>query len=143
MPNVGQILREEITRLARKEVRSSCDPLRKQVRSLRKTVKDQQQAIDKLEKSLAKVVALAADTSAKLYAPEEDTSRARVTPASIRRHRHRLGLSQTELGELLDVSTNTIVRWEAGSSQPRPQHKTALSRLRDLGVREVGRMLEE
>ena len=41
------------------------------------------------------------------------------------------------------MSTNTIVRWEQGSSKPREQHRTALVRLRDMGVREVRRILEE
>ena len=143
MPNVAQVLREEITRLARKEVRASCDPLRKQVRSLRQTVKNQQEIITRLDKALAKMANLSTGTSASLYAPEESETRARVTPASIKRHRGRLRLSQAELGALLDVSTNTIVRWEAGTSRPRIQHRAALIRLRDLGVREVRKMLEE
>ncbi len=147
MPNVAQVLKEEISRLARKEIRASCDPLRKQVQSLRRTVRTQQETIDKLERALSKMVELTAtDTGTSLYAPaqeKEQSSRARVTPASIRRHRLRLGLSQAQLGGLLNVSTNTIVRWEQGSSKPRVQHRTALLRLRSLGVRDVKQILEE
>lgn len=147
MPNVAQVLKEEISRLARKEIRASCDPLRKQVQSLRRTVRTQQETIDKLEKSLSKMVEMTgSDAGTSLYAPAEERergSRARVTPASIRRHRLRLGLSQAQLGGLLNVSTNTIVRWEQGSSKPRVQHRTALLRLRDLGVRDVKQILEE
>ncbi len=144
MPNVAQVLKEEISRLARKEIRASCDPLRKQVQSLRRTVRTQQETIDKLERALSKMTAT--DTGTSLYAPaqeKEQSSRARVTPASIRRHRLRLGLSQAQLGGLLNVSTNTIVRWEQGSSKPRVQHRTALLRLRGLGVRDVKQVLEE
>ena len=143
MPNVAQVLREEITRLARKEVRTEYDPLRKQVRTLRQTVKGQQETIAKLEKALDKMVTLSSDTSASLYAPEEEETRARVTAASIKRHRNRLNLSQAELGTLLDVSTNTIVRWEAGTSKPRAQHRAALIKMRDLGRRDVTKMLAE
>ena len=147
MPNVAQVLKEEISRLARKEIRASCDPLRKQVQTLRRTVRTQQETIDKLEKSLSKMVGMTAtEAGTSLYAPAEEKeqrSRARVTPASIRRHRLRLGLSQAQLGGLLNVSTNTIVRWEQGSSKPRVQHRTALLRLRDLGVRDVKQILEE
>ena len=147
MPNVAQVLKEEISRLARKEIRASCDPLRKQVQSLRRTVRTQQETIDKLERALSKMVELTdTDTGTSLYAPaqeKEQSSRARVTPASIRRHRLRLGLSQAQLGGLLNVSTNTIVRWEQGSSKPRVQHRTALLRLRSLGVRDVRQILEE
>lgn len=147
MPNVGQVLREEISRLARKEIRSVCDPLRKQVLTLRKTVRDQQGTIAQLEKSLSKMVEqTASETGTGLYAPaaeEEGSSRVRVTAASIRRHRHRLGLSQAQLGKLLSVSTNTIVRWEKGTSHPRSQHRTALSRLRGMRAREVKRILHD
>jgi len=143
MPNIAQILREEITRLSRKEIRAACDPLRKQVRTLRQTVKAQGETVAKLEKSMGKMAALSSDNSASLYAPEEEKTRARVTPASIKRHRNRLKLSQAELGSLLDVSTNTIVRWEAGTSKPRVQHRAALLKMRDLGRREVTKMLED
>ena len=134
---------EFLHRLARKEVRTACDPLRKHLRTLRQTVKSQQEIITRLDKSLAKMANLSSGTSASLYAPEEAETRARVTPASIKRHRTRLKLSQAELGALLDVSTNTIVRWEAGTSKPRVQHRAALLKLRDLGRRDVTKMLEE
>ena len=143
MPNVAQVLREEITRLARKEVRTACDPLRKHLRTLRQTVKSQQETITKLDEALAKVATLSPDTSASLSAPEEEDTRARVTPASIKRHRNRLKLSQAQLGTLLDVSTNTILRWEAGTSKPRDQYRGRLLKMRDLGRRDVTKMLEE
>ena len=143
MPNVAQVLREEITRLARKEIRTACEPLRKQVRSLRQTVKSQQETITKLDRALAVMATLSPDTSASLSAPEEENTRARVTPVSIKRHRNRLKLSQAQLGTLLDVSTNTVLRWEAGTSKPRAQHRAALLKMRDLGRRDVTKTLEE
>ena len=145
MPNVAQVLKEEVSRLSRKEIRAQCGPLRKQLQSLRKTVRDQQQQIETLEKALSKMVSqTAGEAGTSLYAPTESdgSSRARVTPASIRRHRLRLNLSQAELAHLLSVSTNTIVRWEQGSSAPRAQHRTALLRVRDMGRRDVTRILE-
>ena len=141
MPNVGQVLRDEITRLARKEVRVHVEALRQQVRGLRETVKRQQAIMQKVEKALGKMVDQPS-SRARLYAPADEATRARVTPASVRRHRLRLNLSQAELGQLLGVSTNSIVRWEAGRSHPRAQHRTALVRLRDVKARDVGKMLE-
>ena len=83
MPNVPQVLKEELTRLARREVRAVCNPLRKQVRSLRETVKKQQEIIGRLERTLSKMADVSAVTSASLFAPEEEGTRARATPASI------------------------------------------------------------
>ncbi|HCL27041.1 MAG TPA: hypothetical protein DIC52_01225 [Candidatus Latescibacteria bacterium] len=147
MPNMAQVLKEEITRLSRKEIRNVCDPLRKQVQTLRRTVRDQQTTINRLERALSKMVAQTSDTGTALYATAsggaQETTRARVTPASIKRHRLRLNLSQAELGEILRVSTNTIVRWEKGMSSPRAHHRTALLRVRDMGRRDVNKILEE
>ena len=144
MPNVGQVFKEEISRVSRKEIRNVCDPLRKQVQTLRRTVRAQQASLEKLERALSKMVAqTATETGTALYAPgEEESTRARVTPASIKRHRLRLNLSQAELSELLSVSTNTIVRWEKGMSSPRSHHRIALLRVRDMGRRDVVRILE-
>jgi transcriptional regulator with XRE-family HTH domain len=38
-----------------------------------------------------------------------------VTPAELRERRVALGLSQTELAELLGVTQNTVSRWEVGA----------------------------
>jgi len=144
MPNVAQVLKEEITRLARKEAKAQADPLRQQVRSLRRTVRRQEETIERLDKALKKMVSQGGSgAKTGLYAPDGEPTKARVTPTSIRRHRLRLSLSQAQLGQLLGVSTNTVVRWEAGSSSPRAHHRTALIRLRDLGVRDVKKMLAD
>jgi transcriptional regulator with XRE-family HTH domain len=37
-----------------------------------------------------------------------------ITPETLRQRRHRLGLEQAELAELLGVSANTVSRWELG-----------------------------
>jgi len=143
---MAQVFKDEITRLARKEIRTVCDPLRKQVQTLRRIGRDQQTTINRLERALAKIVAqTSSDTGTALYAPQggkEEATRARVTPASIKRHRFRLSLSQAELGELLSVSVNSIVRWEKGLSAPRAHHRTALLRVREMGRRDVTRILE-
>lgn len=43
--------------------------------------------------------------------------------------RLRLGLKQSDLARLLDVSTRTIVRWEAGVTVP---HAIYLKRMTDM-----------
>ncbi|MFP6589742.1 MAG: hypothetical protein VCE12_04390, partial [Candidatus Latescibacterota bacterium] len=73
MPNVGQVFKEEISRVSRKEIRSICDPLRKQVQTLRRTVRAQQASLEKLEQALSKMVAqTATETGTALYAPGEE-----------------------------------------------------------------------
>jgi DNA-binding transcriptional regulator YiaG len=49
-----------------------------------------------------------------------------MTPAEFRSARRTLGLSQAQLGYILDVDARTVRRWEAsGSVQHRPPSPTA------------------
>ena len=139
MPNIALVLKAEIRRVARREIRLEYDALKKQVHGLKKTVRTQAQAIAKLEKSLATMPAQS--DPAELEDPAPKATTARVSPMSIKRQRKRLKLSQSELGQLLKVSTNTIVRWEAGTSKPRPIYRDQLVNLRGMGIRNIRKML--
>ena len=142
MPNLAVILKDEISRLARKEVRSACGPLQDQVRDLKKAVRDQRDTIIRLERQIGQLKAVAAKPSEKiLEAPDVAAKQVRISASSIKKNRKRLKLSQGQLGQLLNVSTNTIVRWEAGKSKPRDTYRSGLAQLRTMGVREVKKML--
>ena len=143
MSNLAVLLKDQIARLARKEVRASAGPLQEQVRDLKKTVRQQRDAISRLEKEIGKLKAVSAEPSEKiLSAPDVgDSAQIRLSADSIKKHRKRLKLSQTELAKLLNVSTNTIVRWEAGTSKPRAAHRPGIAQLRTMGAREVKKMI--
>ena len=154
MPNLATLLKEEISKIVRKEVQD-------QMRELKKTVREQRDALARLEKqsgpAKAKAAAKPAATkpaatkpaatkpaaakpaAAKVSkAPADDKRKQiRISPDTIKKHRKRLKLSQAELGELLNVSTNTVLRWEAGTSKPRSKHLSGLGQLRSMGLREV------
>lgn len=147
MPNLTTLLKEEISKIARKEVQD-------QVRELKKTVREQRDAIARLEKQIGPAKAKAATKSAakpaakpaaKVRQASEGDKRTqlRIAPNTIKKHRKRLKLSQAELGQLLNVSTNTVLRWEAGSSKPRSKHLPGLDRLRTISKRELKKQLGE
>ena len=157
MPTLAALLKEEISKIARKEVQD-------QVRDLNKTVREQRDAIARLEKQLGSAKAKAAakpaakpaakSAAAKPAAakPAAKASKAstgdkrkqpRIAPDTIKKHRKRLKLSQAELGKLLNVSTNTVLRWEAGSSKPRGKHLPELAKLRSISQRELKNQLGE
>ena len=150
MPTLAALLKEEISKIARKEVQD-------QVRELKQTVRAQRDAIARLEKRIgpakAKTAAKSAATkpapakpAAKARKPAGDTDRRkqlRIAPNTIKKHRKRLKLSQAELGQLLNVSTNTVLRWEAGTSKPRSKHLPELDQLRTISKRELKKQLGE
>ncbi len=143
MPDIVKFLKDEVSRLARKEIRSACDPLYKQLQVLKKTVRDQRDTIAKLQKNLARLEVRMPSPSQVIKEEQNEADNVRISPASIKRHRKRLKISQTEMGKLLKVSTNTVVRWEAGTSKPRAQYRPGLARLRDLGIKDVRKLLEK
>lgn len=141
MPNIAQLLKTEISRLARREIRAQITPLQRQVSELRQTVNQQKKRLSQLEKDLNRsrrqlAAAKGADAPAKEPA-------VRLSPASIKRLRQRLKLSQKDMGRLLGVSINTIVQWEAGRSKPRQRYKDGIAELRRIGIREAKKRLAE
>ena len=58
-----------------------------------------------------------------------------MTATEIRRLRHRLGLSQSQLAAVVGVPANTIARWERGEMEMRP----SMDRLVRLAVAEAER----
>jgi len=143
MPNIAQLLKDEISRLARKEVRAASAPLQQQIRELKKTNRQQREAIDMLLRRVDQLQALAGSPTDKIQkAPAvENDQQIRLSGTSIKKHRKRLGLSQGDLGQLLNVSTNTIVRWEQDKSKPREAYRSGIAQLRTMGVREVKKLL--
>ena len=143
MPNIAQLLKDEISRLARKEVRAASTPLQQQIRELKKANRQQREAIDLLLRRVDQLQALTSSPTDKiLKAPAiKDDRQIRLSGISIKKHRKRLGLSQGELGQLLNVSTNTIVRWEQDKSKPREAYRAGIAQLRTMGVREVKKLL--
>ena len=143
MPNIAQLLKDEVSRLARKEVRAASAPLQQQIRELKKTNRQQREAIEMLLRRVDQLQTLTSsptDKILKVTAAENDRQ-IRLSGTSIKKHRKRLGLSQGELGQLLNVSTNTVVRWEQDKSKPREAYRSSIAQLRTMGVREVKKLL--
>lgn len=136
MPDIAVVLKQEIARLAKKEVRSGINPVKKQALESRKAIAALKDQLARMEQTMAKLVA---DASKRMVIPaaEQDESNARISPVSVKRQRKRLKLSQKEMGQLLGVSTATIVGWESGRTKPRDANKEGLAELRNLGIKAV------
>ena len=143
MADIARALREEISRLARKETKSMVGTLQKQVRGLRASVRDQRKRIAVLEAEVAKKQDKVGDGRIQPDVPGDEEPDIRISGASIRRHRERLGLSQRQVGLLLSVSNLTVSNWETEKSAPRGENRLAIAELRKLGVREAQERLEK
>ena len=143
MPKLEQVLKAEIIRLAKKQVRDACSPLARGVRELKRRVSQLSKAVVALDKIRAALEARKAAEGTKLEAPAEQVKAARLSPLLVKKLRARLGLSQGQLARLVGVSGPAVAHWELGRSRPQGSNKAALVALRGVGRREVKRMLGE
>jgi len=142
MPNIGNVLKQEIVRLSRKESRSQVDSTRKATIRHRHEIAALKRDMTQLERQVASVsrknlgsqAAVAADTNGKS---------ARFSAKGFRVHRERLGLSADDLGKLLGVSAQSIYNWEQEKARPRAELLVKVAALRAIGKRDAQSRLEQ
>ena len=132
MPNFASALKEEIVRLARKELRSETEKLKKASTAYRSEIATLKRRVAALEKQLVQVSRKSA-----VKGTPTDVTKVRFSAKGLATHRQRLGLSAADLGALLGVSAQSIYLWEAGKSKPRQQQLAAISAMRKMGKREA------
>ena len=134
MANIGTVLKAEISRLARKEVRTEVEALRKASTAYRREIAELKRRVVELERGLKKTSK--ALPQAPLAAPAE-SNRMRVTAAGLRTLRAKLDLSAADFGKLAGVSGQSIYHWEQGKSVPRKSQLPKFIALRGLGKKEA------
>ncbi len=141
MPNIASVLRNEISRLARKEVRQEVGPLKKTTAELRRTVSSLKKEVASIQRQ---VRSLEKQEKRRLeVAPKASAAKAiRFSPKWVKADRQRLGLSAKNYGALVGVSSLTIYSWESGKSKPRAERLAAWAEVRGIGKREALRRLE-
>jgi DNA-binding transcriptional regulator YiaG len=143
MGKLEGIIKSEIVRLAKREMRKITVPLGKDVRLMKNTVSQLRKAVLILERFAARQESQFKKEKILLEATPEEVKVSRFSPRLIRSLRNHLGITQRELAILIGVTVGAIHQWESGIFVPRAQKKSALVALRKLGRREVRELLEE
>jgi DNA-binding transcriptional regulator YiaG len=142
MSNVASALKEEISRVARKEIRRETSSLKKSSTTYRSEIAALKRRVGELERQLRRV-GRAGQSSSPAAANEDSASSAtRFSAKSMAAQRKRLGLSAAECGLLIGASSQSIYNWEEGKARPRAQHLPAIFALRHLGRRQANEILE-
>lgn len=141
MSNVGSVLKNEITRLARKEIRVQVEPLRKANANYRREIASLKRTIEELAKQTKQLSKSAARSEAPKAAAEEDGPKVRMTAKGIRSMRDRLGLSREAFGQLIGASGQSVFNWENGV-KPRASTLVTMAELRGIGKKEAAARLE-
>lgn len=139
MPNIASVLKEEISRIARREVKAEVAGLkkstgahRKEIASLKRRAHELEQVVRRLSRGRSK---------AQPESGEGTTESQRFSAKGMAAHRRRLGLSAAEVAVLLGTSAQTIYNWEQGKARPRANHLPAITALRTLGKRAAAEAL--
>jgi DNA-binding transcriptional regulator YiaG len=142
MANIATVLKEEITRLARKEVRRQTEVLRKASSQHRKYIAALKQRVSELQREVTALEKQAPKQPASMSASTDKKS-TRFSAKGLRSHRSRLGLSAAAYGKLIGVTGQTVYKWENEAVRPRAQQVEALAAIRGMGKKEVQASLEK
>jgi DNA-binding transcriptional regulator YiaG len=142
MAKLESIIKSEIQRLAKHEVRSVFLPLRRDVWGMKLKLSNLIKNFTVLDR-LAKEISKANIAEPKLEASPVEVKASRFTPERIRRLRMKLGISQRELGILVGATIGAVLSWEKGKFKPRGEKKAALVALRKVRNRDLKKMLAE
>jgi len=137
-------LKQEISRVARKEARGMVGPLRRPSVAARSAIADLRRRVAALEKANRSLQADAAKLAAAMPPPEVPAE-VRVTARSVRAMRRRLKLSAAEMGALLGVTDQAVYNLEKGTGRRRvrPATSAAFAALRGVGAKEAKQRAEE
>lgn len=141
MPNFAVVMKEEIKRLARKEVRKGTPTLRRNSAKFRRDIAALKKEIKQLTKKLTYL--LSVETRKGVATPSVNGDKqVRFSPKWLKSHRDKLNLSAIDYGRLVGVSLQTIYQWEQGKTSPRRSQLSALAAVRGIRKREALQKLE-
>jgi DNA-binding transcriptional regulator YiaG len=142
MANLASVLKSEIARLARKEIRNETSAMRKATTQYRTDIAELKRVVKKQQQRIALLESKEAKRSNTAKTSTQDLGRVRFSPKGLRSHRQKLGISAADYASLIGVSPQTIYLWEREQTKPRASQVAALVAIRKLGVREAQRQLE-
>lgn len=138
MPNLATVMKNEIVRLARKEVRAEVLALRKAATSSRADINALKRHVTALEKQIS---SLSKASPQKSIEPAGESQPIRFSSKGFAALRARLGLSAAEMGLLLNASDQSVYKWERGA-RPSPNQFPKIKALRKLSAQQVAGILE-
>ncbi len=141
MPNIASVLKSEIARVARKEMRGEMEALKKSNAHYRSQIAEMKRRLQAMEQQIKKI-GKSASKAAPAEAEESSGPGLRFSAKGFAAQRQRLGLSAAALAKILGVSQLSVYKWEGGKARPRAKQLEAIATLRGMGKREAAARLE-
>jgi len=141
MPNIGAVLKDEISRLCRREINKAVAGTKKASAAYRRDIAALKRQVAALQKKAAFLEKRTVTANASKPAALPDRP-VRFVAKGLRSLRSRLGLSAPQLARLLGVSEQSIYNWETKKATPRKEQLAGIIALRDIGKREAHARLD-
>jgi len=136
-------LRSEVTRLARRAVKSEVATLQSNSATHRRHIAELRRRIDALDREVKLLrTAGPVPVRAPVGSNTDSSTPFRFQSRGLKTHRESLGISAAAYGRLVGVSAWSIYDWESGTSRPGASHLPAIATVRRLGKREALARLE-
>jgi DNA-binding transcriptional regulator YiaG len=142
MATFASALKNEISRLARKEAKAIAAPATKAVARYRHEIAQLKRQIREQQKSIAHLASQQSKAAENGKPAEDLDSGRRFSAKSVKAQRRRTGLSAADYAKIVGVSALTVYNWESGKTRPRKEQLAALVAARGLGKRDARRKLE-
>jgi DNA-binding transcriptional regulator YiaG len=145
MANIAGVLRDEISRLSRREIRKATESTKKSTNQHRHAIATLKSHVSNLTRqvfALTRTVTRFQQGSSAVPDTGSSTKKIRFVAKGLRANRTRLGLSAGDFGRLVGVSANSVYAWESGTTTPRREQLAKIAALRTLGKREAAKRLE-
>ena len=142
MANLAATIKEEIQRLARKEIKAQTGSTKQAVAQYRREIAKLKRQVREQGKKTAFLEAQERKRLGQPQVAEEAAEGVRFSARSVKAQRERLGFSAANYAKLVGVSELTIYNWELGKTRPRKGQLAALVAVRGIGKREALAKLE-
>ena len=142
MPNLASILKDEIRRLAKREIKTATRSTKQAVAHYRRDIAKLKRLVQVQQKEIQ---FLRTQEQKRLHQPqtaEQSVDGVRFSARSVRAQRRRLALSAEDFAKLVGVSAMTVYNWEHGKGRPKNNRLGAFAALRTIGKREAVKKLE-
>lgn len=142
MANLAAALKEEIRRLARREIKAETGATKQAVAQYRRDIARLKRQLRDQEKRIALLQGQDQKRCDEPGPATEAVENFRFSPRSVKAQRTRLGLSAADYAKLVGVTQLTIYNWEKGKTRPRQEQFAMLVAIRGIGKREAMRRLQ-
>jgi len=150
MSTIANALKQEIARVARKELKEEIAALRKlttthrsEIASLKREIKALHGVVKSVQKGMARPASSPRVAPVEADAPTQRRGRqAEFSAEQLAAHRAQLGLTQAQMARLIGASALSVYKWESGKVQPRAAQKAQIAAALQLGKRAVKAKLQ-